>query len=104
MAVNENQLDGRRPSSLLDKFNDMVRYSTLESPEDTAPYVEETEDNTPNPFEQKATILILIFMYSIQSFSLQIPSVLSVYMSHEVSQCPDRYYIQKYFHHQNFEV
>ena len=85
-----------RSKSILDKFNDVIRYSALEEEEDIAPYVEETEDNVPNPFEQKVIILVLVFMYTFQSFALQFPTVISVYMSHEIEQCKDRYYVEKY--------
>ena len=82
-----------RGSSLLENLTNLV---TVDDEEAVAPLVEETADNAPNPFEQIGTILILIFFYVVQGTVLQLSSTVQLFMAHEVSQCSDKYYVQKY--------
>ena len=51
---------GSRGSSLLESFTKLV---TLDDEEGVAPLVEENVDNSPNPFEQSGTILMLFFSH-----------------------------------------
>ena len=53
-------------------------------------------NNSPNPFEQSGTILMLFFFYVLQGSVLQVSRTVGTYMAYEVSQCSDKYYVQKY--------
>ena len=82
-----------RGSSLLESFTKLV---TLDDEEGVAPLVEKNVNNSPNPLEQIGTIFDAIFFYVLQGSVLQVSRTVGTYMAYEVSQCSDKYYVQKY--------